>query len=443
MARFDVLPEDVHKTLGEFILVDGFHLVIDLKKSHGAYIVNASDGSEYLDCYAYFSSLPVGHNHPKMFDPDFMEELKRVAVANPANSDIYSTEYARFVKRFAELAMPDHFRYLFFIAGGAPAVENALKVAFDWKVRKNYRKGAKSERGHKIIHFRQAFHGRTGYCLSLTNTDPVKTDYFPKFNWPRIPNPKLRFPVTQQVLEEVEKAEQEALTMIKDVIAEEGEDIAAIIIEPIQGEGGDNHFRGEFLRALRQVADESDVMLIFDEVQTGCGTTGKMWCCEHFDVWPDILVFGKKTQICGIMVSARVDEVPDNVFHVSSRINSTWGGNLVDMVRGIRGIEIMHEEKLIENAAETGRYFLRRLEELAQESGGLVSNVRGRGFMLAFDLPTTDKRDAFRQACWDAKFATLACGERSVRFRPSLIFTKDHVDEAVEKIRNVLKKVRI
>jgi len=443
MVQPALTPHMVHDVLGQYLLVDGFHVVIDLRKSHGAYIVDARDGRKYLDCYAYFSTLALGHNHPRLHDPEFLEELKLAAIANPANSDIYCLEYARFVKRFAELAVPDHFRYLFFIAGGGPAVENAIKCAFDWKVRKNFRKGARSERGHKVIYFREAFHGRTGYALSVTKTDPIKTDYFARFDWPCIPNPKLRFPVTEEVQEEVERAEQEALNMIKEIIAKEGDDIAAIIIEPIQGEGGDNHFRGEFLRALRTIADESDVMLIFDEVQTGCGTTGKMWCCEHFDLWPDILVFGKKTQVCGIMVSSRVDEVPDNVFHVSGRINSTWGGNLVDMVRGIRYIEVMHEEHLIENAYETGAYFLRRLEELAEESGGLLSNARGRGFMLAVDLPDTKARNTYRAALWDAGLATLACGTRSVRFRPPLIFTKDHVDEAIEKMRSALKKARL
>jgi L-lysine 6-transaminase len=424
-------PKDVRSVLAKHILVDGFHVIIDLEKSKGSYIVDAIDGRKYLDMYCYFSTLPIGHNHPKMFEPKFLAELQRAAIANPTNSDIYCVEYTDSVETFANLAKPAYMRYLFFIAGGALGVENALKAAFDWKVKKNFKKGYKRERGYQVIHFRESFHGRSGYTLSLTNTDPKKTDLFAKFRWPRIDNPKLTFPVTESVLKAVEKAEAKALRQIKKAISENKDDIAALIIEPIQGEGGDNHFRGEFLRSLRQVCDESDIMLIFDEIQTGFGITGKMWAFEHFDVQPDMLAFGKRSQICGVMTNTRIDEVPDNVFHVSSRINSTWGGNLVDMVRCKRYLEIIHEENLIANAAEVGSHLLKRIEELAKKYPQKISNVRGRGLFTAFDLPTTEERDNFRSRAWQNGMATLPSGKNSVRFRPSLNLSKSEADEAV------------
>src|SRR5207248_8889633 len=134
-----------------------------------------------------------------------------------------------------------------FVEGGALGIENAVKTAFDWKVRKNFRKGHQSERGSQIMHLREAFHGRTGYTLSLTNTaDPRKTQYFPKFDWPRIANPKLSFPVTDEVLVRVAAEERLALDAIRQVLAERGDDVAAIILEPIQAEGGDNHFCPDF-----------------------------------------------------------------------------------------------------------------------------------------------------------------------------------------------------
>src|SRR5437764_164380 len=148
---------------------------------------------------------------------------------------------------------------------------------------------SRRERGAQIMHLREAFHGRTGYTLSLTNTaDPRKTQYFPKFDWPRIDNPKLRFPVD----DDVEPRERAAIEQAKRFIAERKDDIAAFIMEPIQGEGGDNHFRPEFLKAVRQLCDENDMLLIFDEVQTGVGLTGKMWCFQHFGIEPDIFCFG-------------------------------------------------------------------------------------------------------------------------------------------------------
>jgi len=205
----------------------------------------------------------------------------------------------------------------------------------DWKVRKNMAAGL-GERGTEILHFRRAFHGRSGYTMSLTNTDPRKTDLFAKFNWPRVSSPSLDFSLPESERErDVIEREKKSEVEIRKFIHERGTDIAAIIIEPIQGEGGDNHFRGEWLRKLRTICDESDILLIFDEVQTGL-TTGQAWCCQHFDVKPDLLAFGKKVQACGVMAGPRFDEVKDNAFCLPSRLNSTWGGNLTDMVHRTR-----------------------------------------------------------------------------------------------------------
>ena len=428
MAAADVFP-----VLSANILVDGFHLVVDLEKSHGSYMVDALEGKEYLDCYSYFASLPVGHKHPKMGNEGFRAALMRAALANPANSDVYTREFAAFVQTFRDIAAPAEFCYLFFVAGGALAVENALKVAFDWKRQKNRVAGIDGG-GDKILHFREAFHGRSGYTLSLTNTDPAKTDDFPQHDWPRVSNPKVRFPIDAEA---TEAAEAGSVAEIEAAFEADPHGIAAIILEPIQGEGGDNHFRPRFLRELRRIADEREALLIFDEVQTGVGLTGSMWAFQQLDVTPDIVAFGKKTQVCGIMSTDRVDDIDTNVFHVSSRLNSTWGGNLVDMVRSARYLQIIDEEGLVENAARIGELFLGELFAL-QESFPAVSNARGRGLMLAFDLPDGAQRDELRRRCWDAGLATLACGECSVRFRPSLTFSADDVAKVCELLRDAL-----
>jgi hypothetical protein len=196
----------------------------------------------------------------------------------------------------------------------------------DWKVRQNFRKGSKAELGHQILHFREAFHGRTGYTVSMTNTaDPRKHQYFAKFDWPRVSNPHLRFPVDAAELDRVQKAETATLAEIRAAFAARKDDIAAILLEPIQAEGGDHHFRTEFLVALKAIAHEHDALLIFDEVQTGVGLTGRFWAHEGLGVQPDLLAFGKKMQVCGMLGGGRIDDEPDNVFKVSSRINSTWG----------------------------------------------------------------------------------------------------------------------
>ena len=348
-----VQPTEVFDVLGRHLLVDGFHMVMDLEKSQGSWIVDARDGKRYLDFYTFFATAPLGHNHPSLRDAAFQAELGAIAVNKPANSDIYTTAYAEWVEAFASHAAPSFLPHLFWIDGGALAVENALKASFDWKVRKNLQKGS-AEKGSKVIHFKEAFHGRSGYTLSLTNTaDPRKHQYFPKFDWPRIANPKISFPLDAETLAKVEQMEKVAVAQIEAAVAQDPDEIACLIIEPIQGEGGDNHFRPEFLAELRRLADQHEFLLIFDEVQTGFGATGKWWAHEHFGVRPDILVFGKKTQCCGIAASTRLDEV-ESVFKVPSRINSTWGGNLVDMVRGKRIIDIMLEEQLVDHCARQG-----------------------------------------------------------------------------------------
>lgn len=436
-----ITPANVHSILAKHVLVDGFDIVLDLDKSQGGYLYDSLQNKRYLDFFTFFVTNPVGMNHPKMKTPEFLEKLSRAAVNKPSNSDVYTEEMASFVQTFSQIAIPDYLPNLFFVSGGTLAVENCLKAAFDWKVRKNFAKGIKEEKGFQVIHFRDAFHGRSGYTLSLTNTDPAKTDFFPKFNWPRIPNPKITFPLTDESIRNVEKLEKESLDLIHKTIEKEPDDIAAIIIEPIQAEGGDHHFRKEFLQALRTICDENEILLIFDEVQTGIGLTGKMWCYEHFDMRPDLVAFGKKTQVCGLLASERIDEVQDNVFHVSSRINSTFGGSLVDMVRFEKYLEIIDEEKLVENAAKMGIYLLAGLTNLQEQIPDKISNVRGRGLMCAFDLPTTLQRDQANKNAYKNGMIILGCGNKSVRCRPRLNITEDEIDEAMKILYMSIKEV--
>ena len=438
----EVEAREVLDSLSRHILVDGYHVVMDLERSKGSYLYDARSERFILDFYTNFATCPIGYNHPKLDTREFRERLASVALNKPANSDIYTQTYASFVETFCRIALPEsHQKHLFFVEGGAVAVENALKTAFDWKVRKNFARGMREEKGHQILHFRNAFHGRTGYTLSLTNTaDPRKTQYFPKFDWPRITCPKLSFPITDAVLENVAALEKQAVAEIEAALRERKDDIAALIIEPIQGEGGDNHFRPEFFRKLRELADEHEFLLICDEVQTGVGLTGAMWGWQNMGITPDIFAFGKKTQVCGIAVNSRIDDV-DSVFKVSSRINSTWGGNLVDMLRATRYFEIIEEENLVENARRVGEHLLVKLQALAEEMPGTVANVRGKGLFIALDLPDTEKRGKALAACLDNGLMALASGFNAIRMRPPLTLSIAEADEGVEKLRRALKSL--
>jgi L-lysine 6-transaminase len=436
-----IAPSDVHAVLARHILADGFDLVVDLERSHGAWLHDARSGREILDFCTFFASNPIGFNHPKLQDPGFQKVLQRVAQLKPSLSDLYNVEYAWFVEVFGRLAKPEYLKYAFFVEGGTLGVENALKTAFDWKVRRNRAKGIAGEKGQQVIHLRQAFHGRSGYTLSLTNTDPIKTDFFPKFRWPRVENPKLRFPVTEEVERDVAAVEQQSLAEVEQAFADNPDDIAALIVEPIQGEGGDNHFRAEFLQGLERKARAHDVFFIVDEVQTGFGITGRMWAHEHFGLRPDALAFGKKAQVCGCLVGPKVDEEPENVFKVSSRINSTWGGGLTDMVRCARYLEIVAEDALLENAGVQGGRLLEGLRALERELGGLVTNARGRGLMIAFDLPSREMRDRAQDRMLANGMLLLGCGVRSIRFRPALNLAPAEADAALEIVRKSLKEL--
>ena len=425
-------PDQVHEVLARSILADGMDLVLDLDHSAGSYLVDARDGRRYLDMFTFFASSALGMNHPALaYDDDFREELADAAVNKPSNSDVYSVPMARFVDTFARVLGDPSLPHLFFVDGGALAVENALKVAFDWKSRHNEARGIDPELGTRVLHLRGAFHGRSGYTLSLTNSNPVSIARFPKFDWPRIDAPY------QRCGADIHALEAESLRQARAAFAAYPQDIACFIAEPIQGEGGDRHFRPEFFAAMRALCDEYHALMIFDEVQTGCGLTGTAWAYQQLGVAPDVVAFGKKTQVCGVMAGRRVDEITDNVFTVASRINSTWGGNLADMVRARRILEIVEADGLFENAATQGRYLRARLDELAEDFPAFVHDVRGRGLMCAFSMPTTADRDALLRRLWDNGVIVLPCGQASVRFRPALTVARAEIDEAIAALRNV------
>ena len=443
---------DIRKVISGSILADGMSPIIDLEKSHGSWLVDKVTGKEYLDLFSMFASLSIGYNHPYVLEQS--ERLKIAAINKPTNSDVYSLEMAEFIETFKRVAQPEYLPHAFFIEGGGLAVENALKVAFDWKRRKNMAKGI-SAKGEKVIHFKECFHGRTGYTMSLTDSpDKRKTMYFPKFDWPRITNPKITFPLDEN-LDQVVALEDKAISEIKDAISKNPDNIASMIIEPIQGEGGDNHFRCEFMQELRSIADENDIMLIYDEVQTGIGVTGKMWAHQHLashacsdcccgadsSAKPDIISYGKKTQVCGIAVGKRVEEVEQHVFEESSRLNSTWGGNLVDMVRLTIYLELIEKEGLVEKANNTGSYLLNSLYQLQQEYPHLVSNARGRGLYCAFDLPSGEERDKLSELLLEEGSILLGSGHQSIRFRPHLNVKTEDIAFGMDCFKKALNKL--
>jgi L-lysine 6-transaminase len=433
--------DDVQGRLAHHVLTDGFHIILDLRQSGGSWIVDAETGDRYLDLYSFFASAPLGINPPGITgDPAFMALLAEVAANKPTNPDIYTSHYADFVDVFARVMGDPALPHMFFIEGGALAVENALKCAFDWKSRHNEAHGRSPQLGTKVIHLTDAFHGRSGYTLSLTNTDPVKTDRFPKFGWPRLDVPAVTFPLSEH-LADVAAAEQHAIRQAEAAFAEHPDDIACFIAEPIQAEGGDNHMRPEFLQAMQQLCRDNDALFVLDEVQTGVGLTGTAWAYQQLGLEPDVVAFGKKVQLGGIMAGRRVDEVPDNVFAVSGRINSTWGGGLTDMVRSRRLLEIIERDRLFGQVAANGDWFLTELQEVGARFPGLVSNVRGRGLMCALDLPGAAERDSLLSIMREEGILLLPCGPRSIRFRPALTISTEELSTGLKGLDRGLSRL--
>ena len=437
----DVDPKQVLAELKKHILVDGFEMVVDSARSRGSRFYDAAGERTLIDLYSFYASMPIGFGHPYFEQPHVRQEMMEASMVKVANSDVYTPYFSRFVETFHRVVGIAGMDRYFFIEGGALAVENALKTAMDWKVQKNMAAG-RGEIGTDVLHFRQCFHGRSGYTMSLTNTDPTKTKHYAKFDWPRVYNPAIDFSLTaggrtDRVVADEKKAEAEILAAIES----RPHRICAIIIEPIQCEGGDNHFRREWFETLRRICDRHDMLLIYDEVQTGMCMSGKNWCFQHFGVTPDLIAFGKKAQVCGLIAGNRIDDVPTNVFRVSSRINSTWGGNLMDMVRSTYYLNIIEREKLIENARIMGDRFLAELEKLAADEK-LVTAVRGRGLLLAFTLPSTEARNQFWKGCFDLGLLTLRCGEKSIRLRPVLDVKPEIIDESMAIIRKQLGRMQ-
>jgi L-lysine 6-transaminase len=432
-AGRQMAPDHVREVLARSILGDGLDLVLDPARSAGSYLVDARDGRRYLDMFTFVASSALGMNHPALADDEeFRAELLQAALNKPSNPDVSSVALARFVETFVRVLGDPALPHLFFVEGGALAVENALKVAFDWKSRHNQARGIDPARGARVLHLRGAFHGRSGYTLSLTNTKPISVARFPKFDWPRIDAPFIRAGA------DTDAVEAESLRQARAAFEAHPHDIACFVAEPIQGEGGDRHFRPAFFAAMRELCDAYDALLIFDEVQTGCGLTGTAWAYQQLGVLPDVVAFGKKTQVCGIMGGRRVDEIKDNVFAVASRLNSTWGGNLTDMVRARRVLEVIEAEGLFARAAEQGAYLLARLDELARDFPGVVSDPRGRGLMCAFSLPTTADRDELIRRLWRRAVIMLPTGQDGVRFRPALTVSRAEIDAALRAIRGAL-----
>lgn len=399
---------------------------LNIEKSSGSYLFDDLSQSTYLDLFSYFASNTLGYSHPGYDTDSFKHDILKYAPIKISSGRIYLKYFDEFLQEFHTFCSAGIFSRYFFIHGGALAVENALKVAFDYKRRKY----ETNSNNLKVISFRKSFHGVSGYTLALSDLPPAKVRDFPMFNWKKVHSPTVRVDNTQTIASEEARADQE----IRDYIKEVGsQNVAALVVEPIQCSGGDYTYRREFFMRIRLLCSEFDIPLVFDEIQTGFGVTGKLWYWQHLGIEPDILVFGKKAQVCGIAVTPAY---ADGAMTIPHRLNVTWDGHILDIVRARHLMKILKSERLIESASSKGKM----LREGLLKNGSL-KDVRGVGLLAAFDLPSQSDRDKFFRAAFEEKLLVNIAADQTIRLRPNLAITIEEIAVFHSKVEKVLKRI--
>lgn len=420
--------------LGKYVIAEPYPFAIDLERSQGMTLATV-DGQELFDWAGYYGSKLLGHNHPGLYEPEYLKRLSRAANNKVANPDFITQEcldYYRLVYENAPEKVRNENLEVYVVNSGAEAIENMMK----YLVSKYNLKCLKEKRipgNRRFIYFDRAFHGRTVFALGVTQTmDPVATKDF--IGLASGGNMKLSFPIYDSERDHAENLEsvKRSLEQVESVLRHMAEDIVGIIIEPVQGAGGNRVALPEFFQGLSILAEEYNVYLAFDEVQTGLGATGKMWAIDHFDLpyAPMAVASGKKWGNGIIYMHEPLEDI--------GILDSTWGGNLADMVRVCREMEIVKQEGLIERAAVLGEKLNQGLKEVIAKFP-YASNVRGMGLYQGFSLDSADRKarlvKAAREECG---LLLLGAGNRSIRTRPNLSVVESEVERFLALLEKAL-----
>jgi 4-aminobutyrate aminotransferase/(S)-3-amino-2-methylpropionate transaminase len=422
------------------------HLYQDARRSVGNYLVDV-DGNMLLDVYGHIAAVPVGYNHPDLLAAWRSGRMDWTAGYRPALGVAPSEEHVRLVTDVLMSVAPAGHDQVLCVTTGAEAVENAIKLCFvafqrarrgggwtDADAAAAMQNAQVDANRLKILSFEGAFHGRTLGALSATRSKAIHKIDFPAFDWPVLPFPARRF-------DDGSDGEAEAAVALDRVEAllRQDPDVAAVIVEPIQGEGGDRHAADSFFRGLRRITAELGRYLIVDEVQTGCGATGRMWAHAAWglDTPPDCVTFSKKMQIGGVFYPRAL--APAEPY----RIFNTWLGDPIRLAQLEVILEIMRRDHLIEHTERVGASLLGALRGLQERHGGLLSEARGRGTFCAIDVATAAARDALVRELRQIGVEAGGSGDRSVRFRPALVFSQRHVDELVDHLEAAIPRISV
>lgn len=367
----------------------GFDIKIDFKKSKGSYVFDKNTKSYYLDMFSMFSTLPLGYNHPA-FDSSFNKKIKEISKIKMCNSVFQSDYLENFLKEFKPYCFSDN---IHFTCTGSLAIESAIKCALNYKKLKTQR----------VIALKKGFHGLNGYGLLTDDYLDTKKrlEYLPKIaNW--------------------ENIELDEILILKSF-----SDIAAIIIDPIQCTAGDIYLDKNKLQKLQKLCNQNDICFIVDEIQTGFGATEKFWYSDVIGINPDILVFGKKSQVSGIIAIDKYNECFNKFL---GKLDVTFDGDLIDMVRSTYVLKAYKKFKLINN-----KHFI-KIRNILKDR---IKEIRGNGHLIAFDFGSKEERNSFFDKCLENKLLVGKGGEKSIKLRPNLALTDDEIDD-FEKIINYI-----
>nr|XP_061805815.1 4-aminobutyrate aminotransferase, mitochondrial-like isoform X3 [Nerophis lumbriciformis] len=424
--------QELTKQLGEIQNVGAVNFFCNYEESRGNYLVDV-DGNRMLDIYTQISSIPIGYNHPALLKLMSNPNNLSTIVNRPALGILPPENFPDKITESLLSVAPSGMSRVQTMACGSCSNENAYKAMFIW-----YRGPGCPD--FSILSFMGGFHGRTMGCLTTTHSKAIHKLDVPAFDWPIAPFPKLQYPLEEFVRENAQE-EARCLEEVEDLIVkwrQKGKPVAGIVIEPIQAEGGDNHASVDFFRSLRKIANKHGCAFHVDEVQTGGGCTGKFWAHEHWgmDDPADIVSFSKKLLTGGYY--HKLELQADKAY----RIFNTWMGDPSKNVLLAEVLNVIRRENLLEEVNRSGKALMNGLYELQAQYPGILSRARGQGTFCAVDICDDTTRNDILLKARNKGILLGGCGDRSIRFRPSLVFKEYHVHIFLNIFNDVLAQLK-